>query len=352
MIIFRARQAKETDPDNITRIFVGGFAALILAGVIASPWYLRTWKETGSPVFPFYMNIWKGEAPGWDVERSNLFQLMNAQYGGASKTALDYVLAPWNLSVAAQPELAEYFDGVLGVAFLAGLPLLIFALWKLEVPTAVKIGTTVAAVMFLFWLFSSQQLRYLLPVLPVLSIAIVASARAIGDGIVRIAFVMLCAAGVLVSIAWFLEKAPLRVVSGGESREQYLTRNIDYYPYYQIVNNETAPDTRVWLINMRRDTYNLERPYFSDYLFEDWTLRKMVWESRNVQELRANAAAMNVQYVLARHDFLFDYDRTTIVDDKKSRAENEAKLKIAKEFLLDPARTVKSDEKFSLIKVF
>jgi hypothetical protein len=119
-----------------------------------------------------------------------------------------------------------------------------------------------------------------------------------------------------------------------------------------VLNNETPADAKVWLINMRRDTYNLERPFISDYLFEDWTLRKMLWETRSVQELRARAAAMNVQYVLARHDFLFDYDRTTIVDDSRPRSENEAKLKMAKEFLLDPARTVKSGEKFSLVKVF
>jgi len=49
---------------------------------------------------------------------------------------------------------------------------------------------------------------------------------------------------------------------------------------------------------------------------------------------------------------LFDNDKSTIVDDQKSRPENEAKLKIAKDFILDPANTIQSDEKFSLIKVF
>ncbi|MEO7658101.1 MAG: hypothetical protein ABIV48_00670, partial [Pyrinomonadaceae bacterium] len=111
-------------------------------------------------------------------------------------------------------------------------------------------------------------------------------------------------------------------------------------------------DDKVWLINMRRDTYNIDRPVFSDYLFEDWTLRQMVWQSGSLQELRAKAAAMNVKYVLTRHDFLFDYERSTLVDDKKPRAENEAKLKIAKEFILDPANTVRADKKFSLIRVF
>ncbi len=357
IILLRVRKAKESEPDALVKILVSGFAALVLAGLIASPWYLRTWQQTDSPVFPFYMSIWPGDAPGWDVERSNLFQAMNSQYGGVVKTPLDYLAAPWNLSVAAQPEQPAYFDGVLGIAFLFGLPLLIWALWKYDLPIEANIGVGVAAVIFLFWLFSSQQLRYLLPILPVLAIAIVLAAEEIAkkvEGFRSIAQVSLTVAGVaaiLVGTTWFLQKAPLRVVLGGEMRDQYLARNLDYYPYYQTLNTDTPADTKVWLINMRRDTYNLDRPYFSDYLFEDWTLRKLIWESRNVQDLKAKAAAMGVQYVLTRHDFLFDYDRSTLVDDKKPRAENEAKLKIAKEFILDKANTIRSDEKFSLVKV-
>jgi hypothetical protein len=103
---------------------------------------------------------------------------------------------------------------------------------------------------------------------------------------------------------------------------------------------------------MRRDTYNLDRPVFSDYLFEDWTLRKMIWESRNVQEMRAKTAAMGIQYVLARHDILFDPKNSTLIDDDKPKSENDAKLAMAREFLMDPSRTIKSDNRFSLVKVF
>lgn len=358
IVLLRVRKAQGAEPDKLGKVAGLGFAALVLAGLIASPWYLRTWAETGSPVFPFYMSILPGEAPGWDVDRSNLFQAMNSQYGGIAKTPLDYLAAPWNLSVVAQPEQPANFDGVLGVAFLFGLPVLIWALWKFGMPVEAKIGVGVAAVIFLFWLFSSQQLRYLLPILPVFAISIVLAAEAIAkhiEGFRLIAQASLSVAafvGILVGAAWFLQKAPLRVVFGGETRDQYLTRNLDYFPYYQTLNTDTEPEAKVWLINMRRDTYNLDRPYFSDYLFEDWTLRNMVWESRNVEELKAKTAAMGVQYVLTRHDFLFDYDRSTLVDDKKPRAENEAKLKIAKELILDKANTIRADEKFSLIKVF
>ena len=280
---------------------------------------------------------------------------MNSQYGGADVNKLNYLTAPVRVSVAAQPEQPANYDGVLAPAFLIGLPLLIWALWKFDLAVEIKIMAGVAAVMYLFWLFSSEQLRYLLPIAPLLAIAIAASAEKIGGSIRTVAQCSLIVAsvcGLLTTFAWFCQKAPLRVALGGETRDQYLARNLDYYPYYQTINSDTPPDAKVWLINMRRDTYNIERPVFSDYLFEDWTLRKMVWESRNVQELRAKAAAMNVQYVLTRHDFMFDFDKSTLVDDKKSRAENDAKLKIAKDFILDPERTVRSDKKFSLIKVF
>lgn len=356
IVLLRTRQSK--DGGNSGSILLAGFGALVLAAVIASPWYLRTWKETGSPVFPFYMSFWPGDAGGWDVERSNLFQAMNSQYGGARKSTLDYIAAPWNLSVAAQPEIPAYFDGVLGVAFLLGLPLVVWALWKFEMPVEIKAALGVAAVVFLFWLFSSQQLRYLLPILPVLAIGIALAARRVTAGsdgpgkFAQASLAVAAAAAITVSAAWFLQKNPIGVVFGGETRDEYLARNLDHYEYYRILNTETPADSKVWLINMRRDTYHLDRPYFSDYLFEDWTLRKMIWESRSSAELKAKAAAMGIQYVLARHDFMFDYDRSTIPDDTKPRAVNEEKLRLAKEFILDRDRTVRADGKFSLIKVF
>ena len=353
IILMRARSA-----ENPGKVFGLGFAALLFAGLIASPWYIRTWAASGSPVFPFYMSVLNANANGWDKERSDLFQGMTSQYGGTNENKLNYLTSPIRLSLNAQPEVPANYDGVLGVAFLIGLPLLILALWKYDVPVDVKIGAGVAGVVYLFWLFSSEQLRYLLPIMPLLAIAIAASLDLVAKASLPVkAFAQysLSAAavcGLLTIGAWFCQRAPLRVVLGGETRDEYLARNLDYFSYYHSINSNTAPGAKVWLINTRRDTYNIERPVFSDYIFEDWTLRKMVWAARSVEELRAKAATLNVQYVLARHDFLFDYDRSTLVDDKRPRAENEAKLIMAKSFLLDPTRTVRADDKFSLIKVF
>ncbi len=359
VILLRARKGDsgESQAGTPAKVVVAGFTALILAGVIASPWYLRNWAATGSPVFPFYMSIWEGTASGWDVERSNLFQTMNSQYGGAETNKSNYLMSPLRVSLAAQPENPELYDGVLGAAFAIGVPFLFWALWRQKLAEDLSMAVGISGIVYLFWLFSSPQLRYLLPTTPLLAVGIVAAIESFSkdtslQAVAKYSLLIASVLAALTSVAWFCQKAPLRVVLGGEPRGEYLARNLDYYQYYQTINNETNPDAKVWLINMRRDTYHIERPVFSDYLFEDWTLRKMVWESRDSQELKAKTAAMGIKYILTRHDFLFDFDKSTLVDDKKPRAENEAKLRIAKELILDPANTVRADSKFSLVKVF
>jgi hypothetical protein len=363
VVLLRARQAQdESNADeggaSVGRIAFGGLAALVLACVLASPWYIRTWAQTGSPVFPFYLNIWKGSAPGWDTERSLLFQELNSRYGGYPKNALDYIAAPVRLSLMGQPEQPAYYDGVVGVAFLFGLPLIIWACWKLGLDVELRIAAAVSGVLFFFWLFSSEQVRYLLPALPALAVSVVASCALIaersgkGSGrAVQWTLIIIGLAGCLTTLAWFAQQNPLRVVLGGESRRDYLTRRLDYYPYYELINTELPAGSRVWLINMRRDTYYIERPYFSDYMFEDYTIRKFVEESAMAADVRARARRDGITHVLVRYDVLLDYDQTPIVDERRSREENMLKMKILKDFLMDSTKVIRSDGKFMLIEL-
>ncbi|HVG32383.1 MAG TPA: glycosyltransferase family 39 protein [Pyrinomonadaceae bacterium] len=368
VILLRARQAQEDEQEHKSagrerrasagRIALGGLGALVLACVLASPWYIRTWAQTGSPVFPFYLNIWKGSAQGWDTERSLLFQEINSRYGGYPKNAFSYLAAPVRLSLMGQPDLPDFYDGVLGVAFLFGLPLIVWAWWRLGLDVELKIAAMVSAVLFIFWLFSSQQMRYLLPALPALAVTVAASGaliagrqgRAIGKAL-QWMLIAVALAGILTGLAWFMEQNPLRVVLGGEARSNYLARRLDYYPYYEIINRELPPTSRVWLINMRRDTYNIERPFFSDYMFEDYTIRNFVEESRTGREVLARAHAAGITHLLVRQDVLLDYAQSPIVDDRRSRAENLEKMKILQDFLTEGTRVIRRDARFILIEL-
>ncbi|HQU81510.1 MAG TPA: glycosyltransferase family 39 protein [Pyrinomonadaceae bacterium] len=358
IVLLRIREEQTAEKPQITQIFTKGFLTFLAAGLLASPWYLRDWAATGSPIFPFYMNLWKGTATGWDSERSVLFQVINTHYGGFPKGITDYLISPVMISLRAQPELPEFFDGVLGIAFLFGIPLIIWAWRRSLLKTELKLGILVAGLLFLFWLFTSQQLRYLLPIFPILAISICFSAsllsleNKLSKQVWTAIFLIISFVGTGVTLAWFAQKSPLQVALGGETRDEYLTANIDYYPYYQLINTQLPPDAKVWLINMRRDSYLIEKPYFSDYMFEDWTLKQFSEESNSVNELRAKAKKLGITHILARHDFLLDFDKSVVVDpQKRTETENRKKLQMVKDFILDGNNTLKADKRFSLAKL-
>jgi len=327
--------------------------ALSVGCFLASPWYVRNWMRTGSPLFPFYLGLWPAHAPGWDLERSRLYEALFSLYGN-TVTPLDYLWAPLRLAVAAQPDQPPYYDGVLGIAFAFVLPLLAWALWRRRLDVELRLALLLSACLFVFWLFSSQQLRYLLPALPALAVAtaVVGSGLEVAAGrALRVLALATAVLGLPVMLAWFLGLDPLRVVLGGEARETYLRRRLDYYPYYEVVNRELPPTATVWLIDMRRDTYHLDRPYFSDFIFEDYTFARYVRSAGSVKEIRDHVRAAGITHLLVRHDVLFDYQRSPIVDPQRSREENIAKLELMAAFFTRDTRLVKGDQKFWLIEL-
>ncbi len=338
-----------------TRSAAPALAALALGVAIASPWYLRNWVRTGNPVFPFMLGLLGGQAPGWDLTRSQLYESLFSLYGNAL-TPLDYVLSPVRLAIAAQPEEPVYYDGVLGVSFLFATGLAAWAWLRRRLDGELVLALLLSAGLFVFWLFSSQQLRYLLPAAPALAVALAvageAAAAALGPTpgrAFRWVVLAVAGAGVPVVLAWFLFVDPLRVVLGGETRVHYLARRLDYYPYYEQVNRELPPSARVWLIHMRRDTYYLERPYFSDFIFEDWTLREWVRAAPDVGALDARVRAAGITHILMRHDLLLDPRRSAIVDGTRSPADNAAKLMLFATFLREGTVMLRGDAKYWLL---
>lgn len=334
-------------------VAAGLLGGLALGVAIAAPWYLRNWARTGSPLFPFYLELWPAQAPGWDLERSRLYATLFSLYGDVSGP-LDYVWAPLRLAVMAQPDQPPYYDGVLGIAFLFALPLLAWTIWRHRLDVEVRLALLLSGSLFVFWLFSSQQLRYLLPAAPALAAGIAVAGSELTRPARRVfgALVLAAAAlGLPVIAAWYLMLDPTRVVLGGEPREAYLTRRLDYYPYYQMVNRELPPTATVWLIDMRRDTYNLERSAFSDFIFEDYTLTRYVREATRVEEIRDRVRAAGITHLLVRHDILFDYARSPIVDERRPREKNTAKLELMRAFFTQGARLMKGDAKFWLIEL-
>ena len=82
------------------------------------------------------------------------------------RVLLDYLLLPWNVSLRAKMD-SPQFDGILGPIFLLTLPFLA-GLRRWETP--VRVILVYALLTFLFWASSAQQIRYLIPLFPILAL--------------------------------------------------------------------------------------------------------------------------------------------------------------------------------------
>ncbi len=242
------------------------------------------------------------------------------------------------------------WESVCGPAFLAGTPLVALALWRRRLDAELGIAAAGGAWLFVWWALSAQVLRYLLPAMALWALAVAGAAAALADNGRVLARALLTATlgGQLVILSWFVSDDPLRVVLGTEPRDAYLTRRLDYYPYYRLINETLPTDATVWLIDVRRDTYHLERAYVGDYLFEDYTFRQWVAEAGSAADLRARARAAGITHLLVRHDVLFDPARSVLVDDSRPETENRARLARARALLVDEARVLRADQKFVL----
>lgn len=113
---------------------------------------------TGNPVFPLYNSLFVKDSPPFYTD-------YNLTYG-TGRGWLDLLTEPWSLSVAPM----QHFDGmVLGApVFLALAPLTLLGIAPIR--QAGMVLTWIGAYYVLWFFVQSQQVRFLLPILPALAV--------------------------------------------------------------------------------------------------------------------------------------------------------------------------------------
>ncbi len=241
-----------------------GLTALFIDGalVLALPWYARAYAASGNPVFPELYAVF-GAVPDtrWSPQTQEALQRFAARFGlGRSPGAL--LLLPWNVVVHAAP-----FGGTFGPLLLILVP---FAGMG---SGARRRGVLVAAVMayVLVWAspLGSFQLRFLIPLVPVLAVLAAAGASRLDEAAHRFgatgrrsvagAVVLLLVCNLPPFIEWHerdrrgwtgwlshVHRAlPLAVILGAESDTDYLSRTVPTYRAWQRIDALTSPDSVV-----------------------------------------------------------------------------------------------------------
>jgi hypothetical protein len=256
---------------------LGPAAKFILPAIIfGSPWYIRNFFISGDPLSPFGGNTFGF----WLWNKNDLIgqgrDLLIAH--GTPKTFLSLLKLPWNLVF--HDEL--YFQDGISPGILALYPCFFFFRWLS--PFYRKVALYVL-LNILFWFFSTQIVRYLLPTLPMMALLSSVSLLKLIDLVTLPITVFLSrhsqhtlyasrtAIGVPIILATspfvfidykifdFIKYTPVPVTEN--QRVEYLTKRIPAYAMLQIANKK--PDSPIYQLGFEDTFYFAQGKMMGDW---------------------------------------------------------------------------------------
>jgi hypothetical protein len=249
----------------------------------------------------------------WPAERVEL--LMNFLNGfGTGHRIVDYLQLPWTV-YSQRLSFAAFYSGI-------EFPSLLFLLLIFYPFIRHKKLTHVLAVIVLLrllvWAIGSQQIRFLLPVFPGLSILTAAvmiglsrtylkkqSGRILSAGLIGGVVVVT----LFLSLQIFLKTRPLGVIIGSESKMDYLFRTNPIIPVITHIQKNIAPTDKVLFM------WNGEGYYCDDRCLPDaeqsrWTYLAMTaaYDTPTLAEKLHDAAVTHLLFSRESLNFVLQHD--------------------------------------------
>ena len=277
--------------------------------IIGSPFYIRNLILKGNPLFPLAYSILGGE--GWDEIRAEGYAQTLAHYG-MGRDFFDYILL-WPRVFLSQ-DLVFFFQGSLSPT------IGIICLWGV---LHIKKHTSIAIIGWgwaLLWMFEVQQIRFLMPAIPIL-LALGCSSFGISKKFAPLfpisMMVWLCIpfqslAQSLHPIAKPLYDAPFPFLWKRQHTTEHISQNLSQQEIYERMHSELAPlykempkheIRKVWLVWCRGFTYPLTSPFVVDSVFEGWRWEEALSQTKNRNEWKQFFSEMGVSHILINHKF-------------------------------------------------
>jgi hypothetical protein len=274
---------------------------LIPFAASALPWYLFNVYHTGNPVWPFFPGVFG--LPYWnDTDIAGQTSNLLSQYGsGKSPTAL--LMLPWNLFVHGE---LFHTEGSLSYLLIAGIP---FALYAVVRDRSARALASVAAAYTIFWFFTAQILRYLIPVVPLYC----AIAAAGGGRFLRrtVSPRIFPAGGAFLAILLFLPPAyfALRFAGaeglpppGSGERDRFLEQRLPSYAAVRALNARAGDAYTLYSYHDPQMAYFANGKFRGDF-FGPWRYSRIEGSLESREDtLLATLRDLGADYLLVRDD--------------------------------------------------
>lgn len=246
---------------------------------VFSPWLIKNTIYVGNPVFPFFYQ-WglRGLNPWLNQAAAGYFAGLTEYH---SRSFLELFRLLWDIPVQA----TRFGGGIDVLGDLGWIPFFGFlpAVWlRRKQSWMTKWLLVYAGLYFIPWGMSRPVLRFLFPLVPVLSLAVsegwvqgIARQPALVRGMARCVMGSFILSGIFLFFFVADVFSPFRVALGIEEREGYLSRKINYYAAASYINSHLPKNALVYIVGGQCGYYYQRNirisPVFSKNRFAEWT---------------------------------------------------------------------------------
>ncbi len=259
------------DPHPHRTLLWFGLAVILLA----SPWYIRNWLTVGNPFFPHLGWFFSSRPylPAFHQIFLDTFQVempfassheLLLESFGMGRDLFSLLRLPWDVTIYGRLHDAgtslRYFDGQIGFAPLALLPLLLWQAAGTSANLRYRLLFGGCLLSGLVWSLGSHQIRFLLPTIGLASVLIGVTAGF--NSSYRRLIIAVLVAGLPTTVAFSVSRNALIAehTRGQQSADELLRAQLPFMGSYKFINSETASHTRVLPLFEER-IYYLHRPF-------------------------------------------------------------------------------------------
>jgi hypothetical protein len=283
----------------------------LAGGLLTLPWYARSYVFTGNPVWPFAYSIFGGR--DWDPIGDQYYRQLVTEFISTPvpRNMLGMIEAFWYLLT--RPEDLGGYRGGIGVLGPLGA---LGAIILVRQSSLVRRSLFICLGYYVLWFFIVyRELRYLMPIVPLLSLLAAAFAIWLYD---RARFRLPQVALLLVFLLLLLQEWPwasagergllaarMPYLRGQISRDAWLDTQVSSLPLMRFANARLPANARILLLPYENRTYYLDRPYIVGHPYTQRLIRFEQYHSP--AELAAALEGMGITDVI--DDPTWSYDR-------------------------------------------
>ncbi len=266
--------------------------------ILLTPWIIKNILLTGNPVYPFLYSLFGG------TEWNNALHAMFSDWQksiGMGRSLLDYLLLPIRVILLGGGE-SDYthFGGQVNHYWIILIPLSVIIAWR---NTIVRRCLGVSLIYFVIWSLTSQQMRFLISILPFLSVAAAISISELLSWIkssrmksilwmfasLSFSLVLLLANVTYTKQSWSMLNRYLRIGSD--------IKAVAIHPIYHFINNHLPAHARVMMLNTNQGFF-CNREYIADSFFEASQINAFLKDQNTSLGIFERLKEMQISHIL------------------------------------------------------